>query len=57
MYLCRHVNVIRLRVNVNHGFVPSRIRYFCHANAFHANAFNAIMCHAIVASCKCLSCK
>ena len=57
MYLCRHVNVIRLRVNVYHGFVPSCIRYFYHANAFHANAFHAIMCHAIVASCKCLSCK
>ena len=57
MYLCRHVNVIRRRVNVCHGFVPSCIRYFCHANVFHANACHAIMCHAIVASCKCLSCK
>ena len=44
-------------VNVCHGFVPSCIRYFCHANVFHANACHAIMCHAIVASCKCLSCK
>ena len=57
MYLCRHVNVIRRRVNVCHGFVPSCIRYFCHANVFHANACHAIMCHAIVTSCKCLSCK
>ena len=57
MYLCCHVNVICLRVNVYYGFVPSCNRYFCHANAFHANAFHAIMCHAIVASCKCLSCK
>ena len=44
-------------VNVCHAFVPSRIRYFCHANVFHANACHAIMCHAIVTSCKCLSCK
>ena len=46
-----------LRVNVYHGFVPSFIRYFYHANAFHANAFHEIMYRAIVASRKCLSCK
>ena len=48
MYLCRHVNVIRRRVNVCHGFVPSCIRYFCHANVFHAHACHAIVGHAIV---------
>ena len=57
MYLCRHINVIRLRVNVYHGFVPSCIRYFCHANVFHAHACHAIVGHAIVTSCKCFSCK
>ena len=49
MFVCRHVNVIWLRVNVYHGFVPSCIRYFYHANAFHANAFHENMCHAIAA--------
>ena len=44
-------------VNVCHAFVPSRIRYFCHANVFHAHACHAIVGHAIVTSCKCLSCK
>ena len=44
-------------VNVCHAFVPSRIRYFCHANVFHAHDCHAIVGHAIVTSCKCLSCK
>ena len=44
-------------VNVCHGFVPSCIRYFCHANVFHAHACHAIVGHAIVTSCKCFSCK
>ena len=44
-------------VNVCHAFVPSRIRYFCHANVFHAHACHAIVGHAIVTSCKCFSCK